>query len=419
MDSFNFIESAVILNLNSESVYQVEAPLRYFSIHQDALRFFTDYVDTTNETPTTALLTSKYPTLDENAVGISLDYSLPILKKQFLTKEAVSLVQKEIDKIQEDPEKRINNMISKLDVLTNQFDDIDEVIIYDAGSLDRLERYRQRGIERNKLGIIGIPTPIRTVNSTGVGIEPGNLAAVYARPWVGKSWFCLKQAAVAIESGYSVFFVSPEMTRTEIDRRLDVILGNMQGYNFSHKALRTGEGLDEVAYAEFLQNNSSRQLLTCDHLKDGPITHSGLRTKLRKHRPDLFIIDAFHLINNDNSGKNWALWQTVADAIYGLKSLAVGTNISIMVTVQANRGAVDVNKPPKLGDVAFSDGILQASDYLFSMSRVKDDDFLRNVQLQKIRDSEPPASYVQFIWDPDIGLIKERPSQDINDYDDE
>ena len=182
--------------------------------------------------PTVALMKSKFPDLDESAVGVSLDYAVPVLRKQFLCKETVDLVQTEIDQIQKDPERTINNIVSKLDVLTNQFDDNDEIVLHDSGTLERLERYRQRGESKRNLRIIGIPTPVRTVNRMGVGIEAGNLVAVYARPWVGKSWFCLKQAAIALESGASVLFISPEMTEEEISRRLDVIVGNMKGLYF-------------------------------------------------------------------------------------------------------------------------------------------------------------------------------------------
>ena len=87
----------------------------------------------------------------------------------------------------------------------------------------------------------------------------------------------------------------------------------------------------------------------CDHLADGPITYSGLRALLRKHKPDIFVIDAFHLVKNDNIKGQAAQWQTISDLIYGLKTLSVSMKLSTVVTVQANRGAADVNKPTTIG----------------------------------------------------------------------
>lgn len=416
MESFNFIESAVLLNVSTENLHEVDLSEKHFSIHKDAFNFIQEYVDRTGETPTIPLLKSKFNDLDDGAIGVSLDYAIPALKNQYIIRESVETVQEDINKIRNNPNpvSTLNHMISNLDILVNQVSDNDEIALHDSGTLERLELYRQRGELRRRLGIIGIPTPLRTINRMGTGIEPGNVMAIYARPHVGKSWFCLRQAAIALESGRRVLMISPEMTRQEIDRRLDVIIGRMKGYIFSHKGLSKGEGIDEAKYREFLENHNSKRLLTCDHLADGNITHSGIRSLLRRHKPDMVIVDAFYLIENDSAKSN-AMWESISSLIRGLKTTCVSMGICAVVTVQANRGASDLFKPPKPEEVAFSDGILQTCDFVLSMSCVKDDEYARNVQLQKVRDSESPARYVTLDWDVDSGLITERRQEVVYD----
>ena len=96
-------------------------------------------------------------------------------------------------------------------------------------------------------------------------MQPGEVYSVFARPTVGKTWMCCKFASIASMCGYKTLFVSAEMPVNEITMRLDVISANAMKYRFTHDSLRTGSGLDEKEYKEFLSKLNQENLFVCDN----------------------------------------------------------------------------------------------------------------------------------------------------------
>ena len=85
--------------------------------------------------------------------------------------------------------------------------------------------------------MMGIPTSFESINNIGVGWMPGELISLFARPAMGKSWLCVHGAAVAMMAGDKTLLISTEMPTNSISLRTDIVLANMKGYDFSHKAL--------------------------------------------------------------------------------------------------------------------------------------------------------------------------------------
>ena len=236
---------------------------------------------------------------------------------------------------------------------------------------------------------------------------PGELISVFARPAVGKTWFCVESAVEAAYNGVKTLLISTEMPEAQISLRADVIFANKMGYEFSHRALRNGEDIDEEKYKEFLLQLNGRPLLICDHISgQTSMTIDALASLIRKHSPDFVVIDGSYLINS-GAGRNKQAWEESHTLFYALKNLATSSNLSMMVSTQANRAAADVFTPPQPDQVAFGDALLRASDVLLSMCMVQNEPLRRIVQYQKYRDAESFANASVLEWNPDIGLIKE------------
>ena len=136
----------------------------------------------------------------------------------------------------------MEKLIQELEAVTATVDE--DIELYDSGSLQRLEEYAERLAQRKdrSLGMLGIPTPFKTLNRLGVGWMPGELYSLFARPTVGKSFMSVKVAAVALKQGYKTLLISTEMPVKAMSMRMDAFLGKLMGYEFSLTKLRSLKG---------------------------------------------------------------------------------------------------------------------------------------------------------------------------------
>ena len=407
MESFDYIESGVIFgldtkaNLRTFNKHSVD-----FSVHGDAFRFLINYFDDYGEFPAQSMLTENFPSLDPSASSLNWDYTLKTFNNQILYRKMVSLINSNRDLIHTEPKDAMSKIMAGLQDLEILHDD--DISSYGRNAGSRLDDWRKRQ-ERRKLGegIMGVPTSFPSVNSTGIGWLPGELISVYARPTVGKTWMCVHAAATAVSKGFRTLLISTEMTTSQISLRTDVVLANMMGFNLSHKAIRSGDEIDEDEYQRFLDAIHEQQLLICDHIEGATsISIENIAGLIRKHKPELVVIDGIYLVNT-GVGNRKAMWEQSHSVFYGMKNLAQTTNTPIFVSTQANRDAAHMYTPPRPDQVAFGDALIRASDVAMAMSLVEDEEDKRIVQFQKYRDGILPISTTGMNWNVDTGEIHE------------
>lgn len=408
--NFAYIESGIILNIKTQQDFKrINYTAKDFSVHGNAFSFMFEHFDKYREFPTFELLFKQFPEIDLKARELNLDYCLAEFQKQVLFRNSVKTIKANQELLKEDPEKAIQNILSGLNNI-NLVRDTD-ISIYDNGELKRYEKYLKRKELRNKgLKILGIPTGIKTLDRSGIGWLPGELTAIFARPEVGKTWFGLRCAAIALQHGKRTLFVSTEMPKEQIELRLDVIIAHLNNYTLSHFDLRYGNPIDEEQYKDFLNSIKNRQLFTCDSIEESALTIQAIQTKIRQYRPQLVILDGIHLFSP--SKHVIAIWEKMFDLLYSTKRLCITTNVPCILTTQANRKAADTFFPPKIQEVAFGDALMQASDIVFTMWKDKENDDQRLLQIQKYRDGPKPKQTIRFHWNVDIGDMYEIDPED-------
>ena len=282
------------------------------------------------------------------------------------------------------------------------------MVAYNNGkSMERFDDWKERTHKRKMGdGLMGIRTPFKSLNTMGVGWLPGELISLFARPTVGKTWMSVVVAAVAALAGHKTLLISTEMPVSAISLRSDVVMANLMGYSLSHKALRNGDPIDEEMYKKFLGELNQQNLLICDHISgEGSITMEGISGLVRKHAPELVVLDGIYLVTTGMTTK--AMWEQSHALFYAMKGLCLSQNVSMFVTTQANRDAANVYNPPQPETVAFGDALLRASDVTLSMARVENDEQKRIIQYQKYRDSEITVDTSLMEWNVDKGHIEE------------
>ena len=412
--SYEFIESAILLNLDIKRFKSFKYTSKDFSRHGEILLFIREHFIKYGEIPSSDTLLNEYATLDKTSISVTYEYALDQFKKQLQSRNMINIIQRHEKDIVLEPQKALSAIMNGLTDIEIKYDE--DVVEYDDGSLDRLDEWNERvGLRQKGDGLLGIATSFKSINKTGVGWMPGDLVSLYARPSVGKTWICVSAAATAAMNGVRTLLISTETPVLDIKMRLDVVVANQMGYSFSHDSLRRGESIDSLKYADFLESIKSKNLLICDHISGDPsISTDSIAALVRKHSPEFLVIDGAYLVQTGE--KNKASWEQSHTLFYNLKNLAVATKTPVFVTTQANREASDIYKPPQAGQVAFGDALLRASDVALSMSAVENSANKRAIQVQKYRNGSLNIDTMYLQWDVNIGHIEELEGYETTNY---
>ena len=417
MENFDFIESGVVFGLTDRLAFRkFKYSSKDFAKHGDAYKFVTSHYDTYGEVPTPETLCENFPTLNPSAQSLNLDYALDTFQDQVLFRQVINVFQDNKELLSENPKHALANINHGLQDVAVVYDE--DVAHYNTNAENRYDEWKKR-TEKRQMGdgIMGIPTPFKSFNGTGVGWMPGELIAMFARPTVGKTWMCVEAAATAVMNGHKTLLVSTEMTTSAISLRADVVLANKMGYKFSHQALRNGDPIDEDQYMKFLKELNGRSLLVCDHIEgESTISIESIARLIRKHSPDFVVLDGIYLVSSGDGKK--AMWEQSHALFYGMKNLCLATNTAVWVSTQATREAANMFEPPRADQVAFGDALIRAADVAMAMCLVEDNDDKRMMQIQKYRDGVLPSEEYYLHWNVDCGKIYEDEEFELVDDDD-
>lgn len=228
-----------------------------------------------------------------------------------------------------------------------------------------LQEYEHLKLLRtDKEAAIGIPTGFRDLDDVIVGMGPGDLILVGARPGMGKTSFAMNIATrVAMRSGKTVCVFSLEMSAQQLVTRMMASEALVDSYK-----LRTGD-LDKDDWAKLARATS--MLSECNILIDDStgITVTGMKAKLRRVRNlGLVVIDYLQLMQSDRRIDNRV--QEVAEISRGLKLLAKEFKVPIITCAQLSRSPESrTDKRPMLSDLRDSGAIEQDADIVLFLYR--------------------------------------------------
>ncbi len=237
-----------------------------------------------------------------------------------------------------------------------------------AVALDRLEAIHKRTLE-GLSPVTGVPTGLPRLDELTLGLQPGSLVIVAARPSVGKTAFALNVAGhAATRHEKRVAFFSLEMPSDQLALRL-----------LSGEAKLDSE---RVAKGALARHDWERLAVEGDRLARAQIwfddtfvlTPVDLRSKCRKLKRegglDLVIVDYLQLMHAPSERANQSREQEIASISRSLKALAKELGIPVMALSQLNR-AVEKRKGerPMLADLRESGAIEQDADIVVFLHR--------------------------------------------------
>ena len=232
-------------------------------------------------------------------------------------------------------------------------------------------------------GTPGFKTGIPTLDKLLQGLVPA-LYYIGGRPGTGKTSFAGQIVLNLAQAGRRVLFLSLEMDRKQVARRMVANLGRVDysrlkaGHLDDDEVSRLSEGAEKLAHLPI-------------HIDDQPALRlSDIRRKARAIKGiDLVVLDYLQLCAGDRRSDNRNA--QVEEISRGLKALSKDLTVPVIALSQLNRKVEErADKRPSLADLRDSGSIEQDADAIIFLWPVRDlpgtDQKLRGCEVAKNRD---------------------------------
>jgi replicative DNA helicase len=281
-------------------------------------------------------------------------------------------------------------------------------------ALDRLETIHKRA-EAGLSHVTGVPTGLPWLDDQTLGLQPGSLVIVAARPSVGKTALALNIAAhAATKAQRKVVFFSLEMPSDQLALRMLASEARLDSE-------RIGKG-------KLGHHDWDSILVHGDRLMGAPIWFDDtfvlspveLRSKCRKLKResglDLVVIDYLQLMHAPSGRATQSREQEIATISRSLKALAKELEVPVVALSQLNR-AVEKRKGerPMLADLRESGAIEQDADIVMFLHRpeTEEGEPSINAQVQEVelilaKHRQGPTGLVPLVFMKKRTLFAER-----------
>ena len=309
-----------------------------------------------------------------------------------------------VEKHGEDPRELLPALVRDLTQLMLPSDH--QASLTDTGALRRVDEYEAKIPPQGGSMIVGIPTGLRYFDADArLGWLPGELIGIVGRLYIGKSWMLLYHGAIAWMAGYRVLLLSPEMPSEEAEARFDTLVCGLHGLQVDVQDLYRGYHPSPEHRKIAAKIAARGDWVTLSSAEGHAFRLHEIPRLVRQFSPQLLLIDGLALLGG-TTGRS-QLWEQIKELSTGLKNLAVGMNISVLVSHQANRGAQNTSRPPGLHEVSYGDSFAQFCDRVLALSRPERTPQQLRVTVQKFRRGEHNPAGSIFRFDPGHGQIEE------------
>ncbi len=237
---------------------------------------------------------------------------------------------------------------------------------------------------------LGVQTGFPKIDECLLGLRPGQMIVLGARPGVGKTSFALNLATNAAYHGASVAFFSLEMSKAEIAQRL--------------LAAEARIGLQEIRSARIRDDQWPQILEAVNQLSqldividDTPGTtvtevRAKARRMLRGKKLGVVILDYLQLVSPPQGGHRADSRATeVGEMSRGIKIMAKDLGVPVVALSQLNRTVENrTGKRPQLSDLRESGSIEQDADIVCFLDRSMNEE-------EAAREDRPAVGETTFI----------------------
>lgn len=216
--------------------------------------------------------------------------------------------------------------------------------------------------------IWGLKTGFIDLDNQLLGLHPGQLILIAARPAMGKSALAQNVAENVADDGTPAALVSLEMSKKELVLRSLSRAGRLDGRKLRQGRLADGE-LDRYREAKAAVMGRRGTLFLEDATDITPTTlRAQIRRLHRRHKLGLIVVDYLQLMLSSRNEESRQ--QEIAAISRSLKLLAKDLAIPIVALSQLNRGLeLRQEKRPQLADLRDSGALEQDADVVLFIYR--------------------------------------------------
>ncbi len=223
------------------------------------------------------------------------------------------------------------------------------------------------GTQGDEPGVVPLPW-YDLAHVLNLGLRPGKLYIVAARPAMGKSVMGLQMATHAARHGHGAAVFSAEMEAVELAQR---VIASESSVGLGHITRRSVTRYDDLQRARSVEHTVAGWPLVLDC---GPLTleHVVSRSKALRAagRCDLVVVDYIQLLSSSRKSRAGNREQEIAEYSRGLKRLATELHVPVVALSQLNRGLEQrQDKRPTLSDLRESGAIEQDADAVIMLYR--------------------------------------------------
>ncbi len=197
------------------------------------------------------------------------------------------------------------------------------------------------------------------------GLNPGDLVIVAGRPGMGKSVIGMQQGYSTASHGTGVAFISLEMTKESLVRRLVAGISRVD----AHKA-RSGylTGDERRRMLEAASDIETVPLYIDDSRAHTPAAVAAALRKL-KGKTDVGMVIVDHLQLMKLTGRAESRHHELSEICHGFKRLAGEMDCVVMLLSQLNRACEQERRRPTLSDLKESGSIEEDADLVLFVHR--------------------------------------------------
>lgn len=333
-----------------------------------AYRFIIDYwlSSQMEKSPTSLVLTTEFPglTLDGDAEE-SVNWLADTILRRYATNQLQEILTTAAVTATEDPVGTLRTLQSATYTATETV--TPRYIRSDMSNIDeRRLRYGQRAEQQGRGVTLGLP---ELDDHTG-GLFPGELAAVGAFSKTGKTMFLINAAVQARRQGYTPIIFTLEMSRREVEDRIDALFSGVSYNRFSHSELM----MDEVQTWHAAQEElAALGPIFVERPERGERLVPLMVNRARQAGADYIIIDQLSFIDSEKEYRgDRATTSKHSEIVFALKDEIARDSrgaIPCLMAVQFNRESLN---EVSLKSFANTSAIEQTVDLALGLSRTSD-----------------------------------------------
>ena len=396
-----------VLSAHDDSIIKDNLLTKDFFVgYADEFNFIDEHIMKYGNVPDKETFLARFPEFDIVEVTESDKYLVDKIREEYLYTHMVPVIQKSADLLKTDSNQSAEFLLTEIKRLQPNYGIGGTDII--ANAVDRYDQYIDR---KNNQENWYFTTGFEELDDIIHGLQRGEeLVVLVARTNQGKSWVAEKMCTHIWQLGFSVGYISPEMSANSIGYRFDTLYKN-----YSNKGLTWGnEEVDESEYQDYLtelKENHNKFMVATPSDFDRKITVTRIRQWVQQYDLQFIVIDGITYIQDERYRRGDSKTTSLTNISEDLMSLSVELGIPIVVVVQANRGAVseDNKGTPELENIRDSDGIAFNASKVISIRQTADS--ILNLEIKKQRFGKVGGK-LSYHWSIDEGVFEFVPSFD-------